>query len=224
MIHVVCIDPSYKSHNAPVLNPTMHHFVNEMCTCVLISVTNWSIVGYLSNALWNLWDGKHEGRHEATYLIWSDVSHMAMPWLFSGLHSIPWPFTASGHQQAQYWPVYFKHSKVSMGRVKSFQCTEGTISSTFAYFIICLVNLFFLCRDMLYWRFCRRGSEKYYHHTDLNILPLTSILDTSEHHETGWLPPILRKPMCSYIINLLLATFSLTPVIHVLGEGLTISS
>ena len=34
----------------------MHHFVTEMCTCVHISVTNWCIVGYKSNALWNLWD------------------------------------------------------------------------------------------------------------------------------------------------------------------------
>ena len=37
--------------------PTMHHFVTEMCTCVHISVTKWCIVGYLSGALWDLWDG-----------------------------------------------------------------------------------------------------------------------------------------------------------------------
>ena len=35
----------------------MHHFVSEMCTCVHISVTKWCIVGYLSDALWDLWDG-----------------------------------------------------------------------------------------------------------------------------------------------------------------------
>ena len=34
----------------------MHHFVTEMCTCVHISVTKWYIVGYLSDALWDLWD------------------------------------------------------------------------------------------------------------------------------------------------------------------------
>ena len=27
------VDQSHKSHNAPVLFPTMHHFVTEMCTC-----------------------------------------------------------------------------------------------------------------------------------------------------------------------------------------------
>ena len=37
--------------------PTMHHFVAEMCTCVHISVTKYCIVGYLCDALWDLWDG-----------------------------------------------------------------------------------------------------------------------------------------------------------------------
>ena len=50
------IDHSHKSHNASVLYPTMHHFVTEMCTYVHISVTKWCIVGYLSDALWDLWD------------------------------------------------------------------------------------------------------------------------------------------------------------------------
>ena len=36
----------YKSHNAPVPYPIMHHFVTEMCTCVHISVTKWCIVGF----------------------------------------------------------------------------------------------------------------------------------------------------------------------------------
>ena len=34
--------------------PTVHHFVTEMCTRVHISVTKWCIVGYLSNASWDL--------------------------------------------------------------------------------------------------------------------------------------------------------------------------
>ena len=42
----------HKSHNTEILYPTMHHFITEMCTCVHISVTKWSIVGYLSNILW----------------------------------------------------------------------------------------------------------------------------------------------------------------------------
>ena len=41
----------YKSDNAPNQYPTMHHFVTE------IDVGKWCIVGYLSYALWNLWDG-----------------------------------------------------------------------------------------------------------------------------------------------------------------------
>ena len=53
---VVSIDQSHKSHNAPVPYPTMHHFVTEMCTRVHISVTKWCIVGYLPDALWDLWD------------------------------------------------------------------------------------------------------------------------------------------------------------------------
>ena len=52
----VTIDQSHKSHNASVPYPTMQHFVTEMCTCVHISVTKWCIVGYLSDALWDLWD------------------------------------------------------------------------------------------------------------------------------------------------------------------------
>ena len=50
-------DPSHKSHNAPDKYPTMHHFVTEMCTCVHISVTKWCIVGYGTDAFWDLWDG-----------------------------------------------------------------------------------------------------------------------------------------------------------------------
>ena len=49
-------DLLHKSHNALDKYPTMHHFVTDMCTYVHISVTKWCIVGYLSNALWDLWD------------------------------------------------------------------------------------------------------------------------------------------------------------------------
>ena len=47
------IDLLHKSYNAPALDPTMHHFVTEMCTQVYISVTKWCIVGYFSDALWS---------------------------------------------------------------------------------------------------------------------------------------------------------------------------
>ena len=49
------IDLLHNYHDAPAPYPTMRHFVTEMCTCVHISVTKWCIVGYLSNALWDLW-------------------------------------------------------------------------------------------------------------------------------------------------------------------------
>ena len=42
------IDLLHKSHNAPVSYYTMHHFV---------TVSKWCIMGSLSNALWDLWDG-----------------------------------------------------------------------------------------------------------------------------------------------------------------------
>ena len=35
----------------------MHHFVTEMCTHVHISVTKWCIVGYDTDAFWDLWEG-----------------------------------------------------------------------------------------------------------------------------------------------------------------------
>ena len=55
--YCISIDLLHKSHNAPIPNPTMHHVVTEVCTCVHISVTKWCIVGFLSDALWVLWDG-----------------------------------------------------------------------------------------------------------------------------------------------------------------------
>ena len=53
----VPIDLLHNPHNTPVPCPTMQHFVTEMCTCVHISVTKCWIVGYVSDALWDLWDG-----------------------------------------------------------------------------------------------------------------------------------------------------------------------
>ena len=59
-IYYVRIDPFHKSQNASMPYPTMQHFVTEMCTCVLISVKKWCIMGYLCDALWDLWDGSIE--------------------------------------------------------------------------------------------------------------------------------------------------------------------
>ena len=53
---VYLIDPSHKSHSASDKYPTMHHFVKQMCTHLHISVTKWCIVGYGTDALWDIWD------------------------------------------------------------------------------------------------------------------------------------------------------------------------
>ena len=53
----VTIDPSHKSHNASHKYPIMHHLVTEMCTHVHISVTKCCIVGYGTDAFWDLWNG-----------------------------------------------------------------------------------------------------------------------------------------------------------------------
>ena len=53
---VMPIDPTHKSHNAPVSYPTMHHFVTAMYTHVHITFTKWCIVRYLSDTLWDLRD------------------------------------------------------------------------------------------------------------------------------------------------------------------------
>ena len=46
------IELFHKTRNTPVPYLKMHHFVTEMSTCA-----KWCIVGYLCNALWDLWDG-----------------------------------------------------------------------------------------------------------------------------------------------------------------------
>ena len=57
MANFIAIDPSHKSHNASHKYPIMHHFVTEMCTHVHISVTKCCIVGYDTDAFWDLWNG-----------------------------------------------------------------------------------------------------------------------------------------------------------------------
>ena len=50
-------DLLHNSQTAQVPCPTMRHLLREICTCVHISVKKRRIVGYLSNALWDMWDG-----------------------------------------------------------------------------------------------------------------------------------------------------------------------
>ena len=54
--HTYTIDTSHKSQNASDKYPTMHHFITEMCTHVHISVIKCCIVGYGTDAFWDLWD------------------------------------------------------------------------------------------------------------------------------------------------------------------------
>ena len=49
------MDLLQKSHYTLVQHHTMHHFVTKMCTCVHC-VTKFSIVEYLLNVLWDMWD------------------------------------------------------------------------------------------------------------------------------------------------------------------------
>ena len=46
-----------KSHNERCPYPTMPHIVTIMGTCVHICVAKWCIVGYLANAMGELWGG-----------------------------------------------------------------------------------------------------------------------------------------------------------------------
>ena len=54
---VIVINLLHKSHNVPVPYLTMLHLVTVMCTYVRISFTKWYIVGYISDALSDLWVG-----------------------------------------------------------------------------------------------------------------------------------------------------------------------
>ena len=65
-------DLLHKSDNAHVPYPIMHHFVTEMCICVHISVTKWSIMGCLSNALRDLLDGPIVARC-LVHMIWKRI-------------------------------------------------------------------------------------------------------------------------------------------------------
>ena len=55
-VTITAIDLLHKTPQCTSL-PTMLHFETEICTCVHISVTKWYIVGYWSDALWDMWDG-----------------------------------------------------------------------------------------------------------------------------------------------------------------------
>ena len=81
----VIIDLIHKYHNAQVPHPTMHHFVIEMCTCVHFSVAKWCIVGNLSNALWDLWDGSI-----ALCVRWDRTTLPLRPRLHYIKHTVHW--------------------------------------------------------------------------------------------------------------------------------------
>ena len=81
----VIIDLIHKYHNAQVPHPTMHHFVTEMCTCVHFFVAKWCIVGHLSNALWDLWDGSI-----ALSVRWDRTTLPLRPRLHYIKHTVHW--------------------------------------------------------------------------------------------------------------------------------------
>ena len=49
----------------------MHHFVKEMCTHLHISVTKWCIVGYGTDALWDIWDWSIAKPHTCQERYWN---------------------------------------------------------------------------------------------------------------------------------------------------------
>ena len=51
------IEQSHIPYNAPVPYPTMHNCVAKMCLWLHIADDKWCILGYLSDALWDSWDG-----------------------------------------------------------------------------------------------------------------------------------------------------------------------
>ena len=84
------IDVLHKFHTAPVPYPTMYH-LQQKCARMLISVTKWCIVGYLSDVLWELWDG---------FMNWAwhgYENYRSIPWLL-----MPRLLTPSDHQQPWY--------------------------------------------------------------------------------------------------------------------------
>ena len=89
------IDPSHKSHNASDKYPTMQHFVTEMCTHVHISVTKCCIMGYDTDAFWDLWnraiDMRLQGKDMSKAIIWTndDPVHWgiyASAWIGNYIH------------------------------------------------------------------------------------------------------------------------------------------
>ena len=108
-------DRMYKSHDSLVLYPTMHHFETEMCTWEHISVTEWCIVGYLSNALWQLWDVFNRPRLPSLVVLvgkWHD-HHIAVP---KKLYWIIWVCqtkTKPNHNKTQALCFIFRTSFIS---------------------------------------------------------------------------------------------------------------
>ena len=102
----IAINLLHKSHNAPVPYPTMHHFVTEMCTCVHISVTKWCIVGYLTDALWDLWDGSISfGCFPEGLTNYRSISVQTMARWQIGIKSLPEPIMTEDYDTIAYYDI-----------------------------------------------------------------------------------------------------------------------
>ena len=65
-------------------------FCNRMCTYVHISVTKWCIVGYLSDAMWDVWDGSIDDQmRKITVTCILVVLHLNICVAHVSLHDIP---------------------------------------------------------------------------------------------------------------------------------------
>ena len=103
------IDMLHKCKNAPVSYRTMRHSVTEMCTCVHISVTKWCIVGYLSNALWDLWDGSSLLLPDAKVEVL--IYHTNYQWLCARVQYLHW--VRKRDTAVLHWNIDIKWSQCS---------------------------------------------------------------------------------------------------------------
>ena len=125
------IDPSHKSQNASVPYPTMQHFVTEMCTGVHISVTKWCIVGYLSGALWDLWDGSINTDYEHFFCVVTPLLDWELLYTIVDLLSVDW-----SNCYIIYDDVMARHYRLVMGE------STGHSGSTYKGLVMRYFNVF----------------------------------------------------------------------------------
>ena len=106
----------------------MHHFVTEMCTHVHISATKCCIVGYGTDAFWDLWDGPI-GRAYVTACCWSGNTQLSWSFQFTALH--------------HHLSMHFTHcglNLVTLAKVMAYCLTAPSHYLNLCWLIICEVQ------------------------------------------------------------------------------------